>query len=177
MNDNILLGLRKFKSWWPWEWCQYLVHLSRHCTVLFDDCRLNPKKFFSSLLPQALCYCPFYTEELAVGGASCPVPFQAFYRSVIFYRSRWCIKKLTVGKNSDPVPYHAPWYCSVNFTNRGDLPKLELGRNFHPIASHASCYTLPLTLSAGCGVLNWKWGPGEELHMPSHASCYYSFNC
>ncbi len=23
-------------------------------------------------------------------------------------------------------------------------------QNFHPIASHASCYTVPLTLSAGC---------------------------
>ncbi len=81
MNDNILLGLRKFKIWRPWEWCQCLVHLSRQCTVLFDDCGLNPIKFFSSLLFQTLCYCPFYTEELATGGHSCPVPVQALYRS------------------------------------------------------------------------------------------------
>jgi hypothetical protein len=67
-------------------------------------------------------------------------------------------QKTNSGKNSGPAPYLASWYCSVNVTNRGDLPKLELGRNFHPIVSHASCYTVTLTLSAGCGVLNWKWG-------------------
>ncbi len=151
----------------------------RQCTVLFDDCGLNHFKFFSSLLPQALCYCPFYTEELAAGGHSYPVPFQAFYRSVIFYRSRWYKSRwfTKIGTWEKLTSYCLSClvlYCSFNTFSWMWCTKLEVGGNF--ICRPMPRATVPLTLTDGGTVpeliVMWHFYP-----VTSHFSCYNSVNC